>query len=103
MPLFLLREHRGRRPPGAAGRPVTRGYRTASVTPAPVRALLRGTPPRPCIRHRARGNRPGMVKRSEEDVPADENIANARPTTEGEGDPSEPEGTTSPGGNRDFV
>lgn len=43
-----------------------------------------------------------MSKPTENDVPLDDHVANSRPLGM-EGDPDEPEGTTSPGGNGEFV
>jgi hypothetical protein len=43
-----------------------------------------------------------MDKRTEDEVPVDSKVANARPINE-DGDPDVPEGTTGPGGNGEFV
>jgi hypothetical protein len=43
-----------------------------------------------------------MSQRTEDEVPVDQHVANARPTHR-EGEPAEPENTTGPGGNGTFV
>jgi hypothetical protein len=43
-----------------------------------------------------------MTKRTEDEVPVDQHVANARPTNQG-GEPAEAENTTGPGGNGIFV
>ena len=43
-----------------------------------------------------------MAERSEEDVELDRHVANSRPVNH-DGDQDEPEGTTGPGGNGEFV
>ena len=43
-----------------------------------------------------------MTKRTEDETPVDQHIANARPINS-EGDPDEDENTTGPGGNGTFV
>lgn len=43
-----------------------------------------------------------MDKRTEDETPFDENVANARPVNE-DGDPDVAGGTTGPGGNGEFV
>jgi hypothetical protein len=43
-----------------------------------------------------------MSHPTEDDVPLDESVANARPVTK-DGDPDEPENTTGPGNNDVFV
>jgi hypothetical protein len=43
-----------------------------------------------------------MSKPTEDDVPLDAHVANARPVTE-DGDPEEPAGTTGPGDSGEFV
>jgi hypothetical protein len=43
-----------------------------------------------------------MANRSEEDVPLDSHVANSRPVAS-DGDEDEPENTTGPGGNGEFV
>lgn len=43
-----------------------------------------------------------MAKRAEQDVPRDDQVANARPVND-DGDPQSPEGTTGPGGSGEFV
>jgi hypothetical protein len=43
-----------------------------------------------------------VTKRTEDETPVDQHVANSRPTGD-EGDPDEAENTTGPGGNDEFV